>query len=73
MASNSWRKNFRITTWGESHGKAIGVELHGGERVTSRVTVSNLDHTSTFTRLMDEADLPADFIHAIRQIDQNKI
>ena len=51
------------------HGNAAGVELHGGERVTSRVTVSNLDHTSTFTRLMDEADLPADFIYAIRQID----
>lgn len=29
MASNSFGKNFRITTWGESHGKAIGVVIDG--------------------------------------------
>lgn len=29
MASNSFGKIFRITTWGESHGKAIGVVLDG--------------------------------------------
>lgn len=29
MASNSFGKHFRITTWGESHGKAIGVVIDG--------------------------------------------
>ncbi|MDX8431715.1 MAG: chorismate synthase [Candidatus Algichlamydia australiensis] len=29
MASNSFGHNFRITTWGESHGKAIGVVIDG--------------------------------------------
>ena len=29
MASNSFGKIFRITTWGESHGKAIGVVIDG--------------------------------------------
>src|SRR6185503_845723 len=29
MASNSFGNLFRITTWGESHGKAIGVVLDG--------------------------------------------
>lgn len=29
MASNSFGKLFRITTWGESHGKAIGVVIDG--------------------------------------------
>lgn len=29
MASNSFGKIFRITTWGESHGKAIGVVVDG--------------------------------------------
>lgn len=29
MASNSFDKLFRITTWGESHGKAIGVVIDG--------------------------------------------
>ncbi len=29
MASNSFGTLFRITTWGESHGKAIGVVIDG--------------------------------------------
>ncbi len=29
MASNSFGNHFRITTWGESHGKAIGVLIDG--------------------------------------------
>ncbi len=29
MASNSFGKQFRITTWGESHGKGIGVVIDG--------------------------------------------
>ncbi len=29
MASNSFGTHFRITTWGESHGKAIGVVIDG--------------------------------------------
>lgn len=29
MASNSFGKIFRITTWGESHGKAVGVVIDG--------------------------------------------
>ncbi len=29
MASNSFGEQFRITTWGESHGKAIGVVIDG--------------------------------------------
>lgn len=29
MAGNTYGKNFKITTWGESHGKAIGVVVDG--------------------------------------------
>jgi chorismate synthase len=29
MASNSFGKIFKMTTWGESHGKAIGVVIDG--------------------------------------------
>ena len=29
MGSNSFGSIFRITTWGESHGKAIGVVIDG--------------------------------------------
>jgi phytoene dehydrogenase-like protein len=50
-------------------GRAVGVELQGGERITARSVVSNLDPTSTFLRLMDAADLPSDFVDAIEAID----
>ena len=29
MAGNTFGKQFRITTWGESHGKALGVVVDG--------------------------------------------
>ncbi len=29
MAGNSFGKAFRVTTWGESHGRAIGVVVDG--------------------------------------------
>ena len=29
MAGSSFGNIFRITTWGESHGKALGVVVHG--------------------------------------------
>ena len=29
MSNNSFGKIFRITTWGESHGKALGVVIDG--------------------------------------------
>jgi len=50
-------------------GRAVGVELQGGERLTARRVVSNLDPTSTFLRLMDESELPADYVKGIRAID----
>ena len=40
MASNSIGKLFRFTTWGESHGKAIGCILDG---VPSNISLSEKD------------------------------
>lgn len=40
MASNSFGQVFRITTWGESHGKAIGVVIDG---CPAGVALSNQD------------------------------
>jgi phytoene dehydrogenase-like protein len=51
------------------NGRAVGVALVGGERVTARAVVSNLDPTSTFLRLMNEDDLPPDFVSGVRAID----
>lgn len=58
MASNSFGKIFRMTTWGESHGKAIGVVIDGcpaGVEISeeeinaelNRRAPGNLPYTST--------------------------
>jgi phytoene dehydrogenase-like protein len=49
--------------------RAVGVELASGERITARRVVSNLDPTSTFLRLMQEGQLPADYVAGIKAID----
>jgi len=40
MSSNSIGKIFRFTTWGESHGKAIGCVVDG---VPSKIKLSEKD------------------------------
>ncbi len=46
----------------EEHGRAVGVELEGGERIgAGEVVVANLVPTVLFNDLLAEAPLPADF------------
>jgi prolycopene isomerase len=40
-------------------GKAIGVLLKGGEKITSRAVISNADATTTFLKMIGEQALPA--------------
>ncbi|MDH3689948.1 MAG: NAD(P)/FAD-dependent oxidoreductase [Gammaproteobacteria bacterium] len=47
-------------------GKAVGVALADGEEVHARTVVSNLDVKRTFLKVMDEADLPANFVKRVR-------
>jgi phytoene dehydrogenase-like protein len=47
-------------------GRARGVVLEGGEEIESATVASNLDPKLTFLRLLDAADLPADFVESIR-------
>lgn len=51
-------------------GRAVGVELRGGEVVRARVVVSNLDKPATLLGLVDEAWLPAETAARIRGIEQ---
>ncbi|HKJ25870.1 MAG TPA: NAD(P)/FAD-dependent oxidoreductase [Myxococcota bacterium] len=51
------------------NGRAVGVELADGERITARKVVSNLDPTSTFLRLVGEEHVPDDYVAGIRAID----
>jgi phytoene dehydrogenase-like protein len=48
-------------------GRATGVVLRGGEEIEGGVVASNLDPRVTFLRLVDERDLPADFVASIRR------
>lgn len=43
------------------HGKAVGVELADGERLGARLVISNADPKRTFQRLIEPAELSADF------------
>ena len=47
-------------------GRAQGVVLETGEEIAAAVVASNLDPKLTFLRLVEERDLPAEFVAAIR-------
>ncbi len=46
--------------------RARGVALRGGDRIEAATVISNLDPRTTFLGLMDEKDLDAGFLRAIR-------
>jgi phytoene dehydrogenase-like protein len=48
------------------NGRAAGVVLEGGEEVRGRLVVSNLDVKRTFLKLLDEPQLPADFVKKVK-------
>jgi phytoene dehydrogenase-like protein len=50
-------------------GTVRGVDLGDGQVVTAPVVVSNLDPTVTFTRFLDPAALPEDFVRRVNAID----
>ncbi len=63
MAGNSFGKNFRITTFGESHGKVVGVVIDGLPPLIDldiEAMQSEMDRrrpgTSDYTTVRDEAD-----------------
>jgi phytoene dehydrogenase-like protein len=47
-------------------GRACGVALQSGEEIEAGSVASNLDPKLTFLKLLDERDLDADFVAAIR-------
>jgi len=48
------------------NGRAEGVALANGDEYRGRTVVSNLDVKRTFLRLVEENDLPAEFVHRVR-------
>ena len=51
------------------NGKAVGVELRTGGKLTADVVLSNLDAVSTFLRLVGEEYLPSNFVRKVQGID----
>ena len=49
-------------------GKAIGVELANGEKISAKIVLSNLDAYATFIRLVGEHVLPVDFVDMVKKI-----
>jgi phytoene dehydrogenase-like protein len=49
------------------NGRAVGVATQDGEEIAARVVVSGLDPKRTFLELVEEKDLPAEFVKAIRR------
>jgi phytoene dehydrogenase-like protein len=50
------------------NGKAHGVTLEGGTEIKSRLVLSNADPKRTFLQMVPSAELPEEFLHAIRGI-----
>jgi len=48
------------------NGKAIGVALENGDEYTSDIVISGLDPKLTFLKMLDESDLPSDFVTNIK-------
>ena len=53
-------------------GRATGVALASGEEIRARVVASNADPKVTFLKLLEERELPADFLAAIRAVQNRR-
>jgi phytoene dehydrogenase-like protein len=61
------RTSAAVEKIGVRNGRVRGVVLAGGEEIQARVVASNLDPHQTFLRLLNEHDLPGDFVAAVRR------
>ncbi len=58
------RTNAEVEQITVSGNRANGVRLANGEEISAKIVVSNLDAKRTFTKVMDEADLPPKLLRA---------
>lgn len=61
------RTNTRVAKILVVNGLAAGVVLDNGDEIHAKVVASNLDPKQTFLRLLDERELPTDFVAGIRR------
>ncbi len=48
------------------NGRAMGVELSSGEKISARVVVSSADAKQTFLKMIDTTEMERDFLHKVR-------
>ncbi|HLE54449.1 MAG TPA: NAD(P)/FAD-dependent oxidoreductase [Thermoplasmata archaeon] len=51
------------------NGRAIGVELMGGEKLHARVIASNADPKRTFLQMLEPSSLPESFVRSVRNFN----
>jgi len=54
-----------------SNARATGVELEDGTRIDAKVVVSNADPKRTFLGMLEEDELPEDFVRSVKSIRMN--
>ncbi len=67
------RRHVKVSKMTTDGTAVTGVELSDGDTVSAPVVVSNLDPTATFAQLLDEEDLPEDFMRRVRAIDHRAV
>lgn len=63
------RTNAPVTKILTRQGQVTGVVLQDGSEIAARRVASNADAHVTFLKLLDEKELPSDFVTAVRNID----
>jgi phytoene dehydrogenase-like protein len=75
LAASAQRHGVEIRTQAEvarilvRDGRAYGIALSDGSELTARLVASNADAHVTFVKLMPPADLPGEFLDAVKRID----
>src|SRR3954469_23439827 len=63
------RTSSEVTRILVKNGEAVGVALKDGTEIRARRVASGADAQVTFLKLLDAADLPSEFVDAVRNID----
>jgi phytoene dehydrogenase-like protein len=66
-AGTEIRTNARVASILVRNGRTEGVVLENGDEVRAKIVASNLDPKQTFLHLLDERELPSDFVAGIRR------
>lgn len=64
-----YRTNSVVSEIIVKNNRAVGVALKNGDVITAKIVVSNADPRNTFEKLINEEQLPNDFLKQVKNID----